>query len=380
MGKSKEPPPEPPPPPVKQVVQVHCVPWKVMDFQLEVQLPYVTIEELETMIKTRHGDPIQNLVLYQDDLAKENLLEPGSSKSLPGAKIFYDYYPPTDPFANRPTACQVYNANPLMKTQCEEAFEGKPGEPGSAWKNQAAVVVVGGVRPWSKTAERDPHTQRLMDEEAARLKAEADAKAKAEADRIAEEKRIADEKAAEKKRIADEKAAKKKAEEEEQARADAEAEALRLKKLEEAAMNDPVKRAELEKKKAEAEAARIKAEAEAKLAALPKRSKGGAVGIFLGGTTKEFYGLDKCTAESPMLAISCEKMLAEILDKGKISDLYNSKAVIEAYKGEDKEMLFCKDEDEKYGDEGFIICLQEADKLHFLAHWAAGNGIPAELK
>ena len=44
------------------------------------------------------------------------------------------------------------------------------------------------------------------------------------------------------------------------------------------------------------------------------------------------------------------------------------------------EMLFCKDEDEKYSDEGFILCTQEADKLHFLAHWAAGNGIPAELK
>lgn len=380
MPKSKEPPPEPPPPPVKQVVQVHCVPWKVMDFQLEVQLPYFTIEELENMIKTRHGDPIQNLVLYQDDLAKENILEPGSTKALPGVKIFYDYYPPLDPFANRPTACQVYATNPLMKTQCEEAFEGKPGEPGSAWKNQTQVIVVGGVRPWSKTAERDPHAQRLMDEEAARVKAEAEAKAKAEAERIAEEKRIAAEKAAEKKRIADEKAAKKKAEEEEQRRQDEAAEAERLRKMEEAAMNDPVKRAELEKKKAEAEAARLKAEAEAALASLPKRQKGGAIPIFLGGTTKEVFGLDKCTAENPMMAISCEKMLADIVDKGKISDLYNSKAYIEGYKGEDKEMLFCKDEDEKYSDEGFIFCVHEADKLHFLAHWAAGNGIPEQIK
>lgn len=382
MGKAKEPPPEPPPPPVKQVVQVHCVPWKVMDFQIEVQLPYLTIAQLEGMIKTRHGDPISNLVLYTDDLSKENMLEPGSTKPLPGTKFFYDYYPPLDPFKNRPTASQIYNQNPLMKTKCEEIFEGKPGEPGSAWVTtpEAPVTVIGEVRPWSKTAEHDPLTQRLMDEEAARVKAEAEAKAKAEAERIAEEKRIAAEKAAEKKRIAAEKAAKKKAEEEEEARQAAEAEAARLKKLEEEAMNDPVKRAEFERKKAEAEAAAKKAEAEAKLASLPKRVKGGAVGIFLGGTTKEYYGLDKCTAEDPMMSIPCEKMLAEIVDKGKISDLYNSKALIEAYKGADGEMLFCKDEEELYGDNGFIICLHEADKEHFLAHWGAGNGIPPEIK
>ena len=43
-------------------------------------------------------------------------------------------------------------------------------------------------------------------------------------------------------------------------------------------------------------------------------------------------------------------------------------------------MLFCKDEEELYGDNGFIICLHEADKEHFLAHWGAGNGIPPEIK
>lgn len=62
MGKAKEPPPDPPPPPEKQKVQVHCVPWKVMDFQIEVQLPYLTIEELELIIRGRHGNPIDNLV------------------------------------------------------------------------------------------------------------------------------------------------------------------------------------------------------------------------------------------------------------------------------------------------------------------------------
>ena len=43
-------------------------------------------------------------------------------------------------------------------------------------------------------------------------------------------------------------------------------------------------------------------------------------------------------------------------------------------------MLFCKDEDEVYSDEGFIICVKEADKLHFMAHLAAGNGIPPPIK
>ena len=65
-------------------------------------------------------------------------------------------------------------------------------------------------------------------------------------------------------------------------------------------------------------------------------------------------------------------MLSEIADKGKIADLYNFKAQIEKYDGkEDKDILICKDE-----DEGFVICVLEADKLHFMAHIAAGNGLP----
>jgi hypothetical protein len=55
-------------------------------------------------------------------------------------------------------------------------------------------------------------------------------------------------------------------------------------------------------------------------------------------------------------------------------------AVPQAYKGEDKEILFCKDEDEVYSDEGFIIIVQPEDKEHFLAHIAAGNGIPPPVK
>ena len=66
---------------------------------------------------------------------------------------------------------------------------------------------------------------------------------------------------------------------------------------------------------------------------------------------------------------------------GKIADLYNSKPDLEKYDGpEPKEILFCKDEKELYGDNGFIICLKDADKQHFLAHWAASNTIPPEIK
>jgi len=359
-------------------VQICCVPWKTMDFMLEAQLPYLTVAACEEIIRGRHGDPIANLVLYRDDLAKENVLPAGSASTLENTtKIFYDYYPPLDPFKNRPTACEVYRQNPLLKTACEEAFD--PPNPEGAWKAASELTVMGGVRTWSKTAEYDPHTMRLMEEAAAaaaaKAKAEADALAAKIAAEKAEAKRIADEKAAEKAR----KAAEKKAQEEQEAKEAAEAEAARLKKLEEEAMNDPVKRAELERKKAEAEAAQKKAEAEAALAALPKRSKGGAVGIFLGGTTKEYYGLDQCTPENPYLCIPVEKILAEITDKGKISDLYNSKDFIQSYAGDPKEILFCKDEDELYGDNGFIICLQDADKKHFMAHIAAGNGIPKPI-
>ena len=51
-----------------------------------------------------------------------------------------------------------------------------------------------------------------------------------------------------------------------------------------------------------------------------------------------------------------------------------------AYKGPDpKEILFCVDKEELYGDNGFIVCLTEVDKEHFLSHIAVGNGIPSEI-
>ena len=45
-------------------------------------------------------------------------------------------------------------------------------------------------------------------------------------------------------------------------------------------------------------------------------TQGGAVGIFLGGTTKSYYGLDSCTEENPILCVPLEKIFAEISDKG----------------------------------------------------------------
>ena len=63
-----------------------------------------------------------------------------------------------------------------------------------------------------------------------------------------------------------------------------------------------------------------------------------------------------------------------------VADLYNWKAQIEKYDGADKEILIAKDEKEVYGDEGFVMCLKDADKQHFVAHVAAGNGLPPEIK
>ncbi len=73
------------------------------------------------------------------------------------------------------------------------------------------------------------------------------------------------------------------------------------------------------------------------------------------------------------------QILGEITDKGKIADLYNYKDQIEKYKGADEDIMICKDEHEVYGDNGFVLVLTEADKLHFIAHIAAGNGLPPPL-
>ena len=127
------------------------------------------------------------------------------------------------------------------------------------------------------------------------------------------------------------------------------------------------------------ELAKKKKEAEEALAKLPARPKGGAIGLFLGGTTREYYDLHTCTEADPYRLIPKTKILAEINDKGKIADLYNFKTQIEKYSGADEEILICKDENEVYGDNGFVLCTTEADKLHFMAHIAAGNGLPPPL-
>ena len=226
-----------------------------MDFAIEVTLQYLTLAELEVIILGRHGDPVENLVLYQDALTSDSVVTPGSTDTLGSTKFFYDYFPPLDPFKNRPTAAEVYSTNPVLKTTCEEEFVGEladkvKGEPprwrdDAVWKNTTQCLVVGGVRPWSKTAEHDPHTAKRLAEEAAaaeaKAKAEAEAAAAAAAAIAAEKAAIA----AEKKRKLEEAAAKKKAQEEEEAREAAAAEAERLRKAEEEAMNDPVKRAEV---------------------------------------------------------------------------------------------------------------------------------------
>jgi len=315
----------------------------------------------------------------------ENKLPKGATDTMQstGAMTFYyDYNPPFDPFKNRPCATQLFSTNLAITLQ---TFEN--GDPPTI--NPAQLK-------WSKTADYHPDTVKKMAAEAAakaeaeRLKAEEEARLKAEKE---EKARLA---AEAKKAEAAEKAAKK-AREEAKAKAQAEAEEKAAKeaaekreqaRLEALAKKDPegAKRAAAEAaaKKAAEEAevakAAAKKEAEAKLATLPKRAKGGAVGVFFGPTTKEHYGFDKLTPEEPYLCVPAEKILAEIKDKGKISDMYIFKEKVEKYKGVPPEILFCIDPQELYGDNGMIACLDDADKQHFMTHIALGNGIPAEMK
>jgi len=330
-----------------------------MNFQVNARTQEYTVADLEAIINARHGDPIQNLEIYKDAVSDENKLPVGASDpvfTFGASTILYDYYPPLDPFRNRPVAGAIHATNQVITLR--------------TFENGDRPVIEPAKLVWSKTAEHDPWTAKAMAEEAARLEAERKA---AEAAAAAEEARLAAEKAEREaakeaaRKAKKEAEAKRKAEEEAAAK---EAEERRLKKLEEEAMKDPAKRAEFERKKAEAEA---------KIAALPKRVKGGAVGLFLGGTTREYYGLLVCTEENPYLLIPKSKMLAEITDKGKIADLYNYKTEIEKYSGADEDMLMCKDEKEVYGDNGWVLCTTEADKLHFMAHIDAGNGLPPPL-
>ena len=417
-----EPPPPPPPRPDPVKLQVKCVAWKCMDFQIDARLPEYQLAHLEEIINARHGDEIQNLTLYKGPPSEATKLTPGSTDpvSSTGAScIFYDYYPPLDPFHNRPTAGEVFATNTVITLQTFENLD-KP-------------VIEPEKLTWSKTAEHDPWTARQLAAEAAEVEAKAKAEAE-EAARIAAEEEAAKqaEKDARAKRAAEKKAQKLEeeriAKEEEEARLAAqaarekEAEEKRLQALRDADPEAAARaEAELAKKAAEEEAARVKAEAEAKLANLPKRSKGqhttyhsksrpslrpsgarhpspstthpgrsnrthqpgrstphplplpvhpsplplhvhpspstlpfcppdlipapctlhpapctlhpapctlhpapsgGCIGVFLGATSKSYFGLDACTKDNPFLLVPCDKILAEIKDKGKISDMY----------------------------------------------------------
>ena len=339
-----------------------------MDFQVDARIQEYTVAQLEQIILARHGDPIQNLELFKDSPDEANKLASGSEDTVATAgegatTIFYDYFPPLDPFENRPVAGQLHATNQVINLRTYENMAEPPEIEPEKLK-------------WSKTAEYDPWTQRKMDAdaaaEAARIKAEEEAAAAAAARIAAEEEAKKKAKEEEKKRKAEE--ARKQKEEEEKAAA--EAEAARLKKLEEEAMKDPKKRAELEAKKKAAEEAAKKKAAEDMLAALPPRKKGGAIGLFLGGTTREYYGLQNCTPKDPYLLIPKPKIMAEISDKGKIADLYNYKDDIAKCGGDDEEIMICKDEDEVYGDNGFVLILTDADKQHFIAHVMMGNPLP----
>ena len=334
-----------------------------MNFQLQTVPQYLTVAELETIVKTRHGDPIDNLVFYKDDprVASNQL---SADDKIPCLKVFYDYYPPLDPFTNRPNAHMVYGTNPLLDMKYTEAYEGET--PTGAWKNQTPCEISPPIEAWSKCADHDPWLAAQLAVEAAEKAAAEKAAAEAEA---AEKAAIAEAKA----KAKAEKLAKKKVKEEaerlareEEERLAKEAEAERLRKLAEA---DPEAAA-----RAAAEAAA--AEAKAKLDSLPKRAKGGAIGVFLGNTAKSSYGLLELTKESPWKCVSTQVILDEVQKNGKISDMYILKAEVEKYDGEDGEILFCLDKAELYSDNGTIICLKDADKQHFIAHIAAGNGVP----
>ena len=468
MGKSKEEPPPPPPPrPSPVLVQIHCIPWKTMDFQIDARLAEYQVCHLAQIIHARHGDPIQNLVLFKGNPSiPENKIPTDSTDTMQAVgstTFFYDYSPPFDPFKNRPCATQLFSTNLAITL---ETFEN--GNPPTINPERLK---------WSKTEDYSPDEKKRM----AKAKADAEEAARLKAEEEAAEKAAKEEKArlaAEAKRA--EAAAKAEAKVwrrsprpppptrpsltlfpcpprqrqrprrrrrrqrsrrrrrrrpqrrrgrrctpctpftrrprltlegcarvallafavrrhpwsvrvEAACRADggisvgSRAPQARLEAL---AKKDPeaAKRAaeEAAAKKAaeEAEAAKAaaKAEAEKKIASLPKRAKGGAVGAFFGPTTKEHYGFDKLTENDPYTCVPAEKILDEIKDKGKISDMYIFKEKVEKYKGDPKELLFCIDPKEIYGDNGMIACLDDVDKQHFICHIAVGNGIPPEIK
>ena len=94
-----------------------------MDFQVNARLAEYQVQHLEEMILSRHGDAIQNLVLYKDKVGPEHALPAGSEDTLAkvnASTIIYDYYPPLDPFYNRPTAGLVHTTNAVIMLETTE--------------------------------------------------------------------------------------------------------------------------------------------------------------------------------------------------------------------------------------------------------------------
>ena len=82
MGKKAEPVEPPPPRPDAVKMQVKCVPWSSMNFQVNARVQEYTVADLETIINARHGDPISNLELYKDSPSEENKLPAGSTDTV----------------------------------------------------------------------------------------------------------------------------------------------------------------------------------------------------------------------------------------------------------------------------------------------------------
>jgi hypothetical protein len=93
----------------------------------------------------------------------------------------------------------------------------------------------------------------------------------------------------------------------------------------------------------------------------------GVYPLFLTGSTQESFGLEQCTVRDPYLMLSKEKLLAEIVFKGAISDFYVVKKEIEAYP--EDEILVCLDDDEIYG-QNFFMCITVGEKDRVVAEEA----------
>ena len=97
-----------------------------MDFQIYARVQEYQVVHLEEIIHARHGDPIQNLVLYKGVPKEEAKLPKGSTDTLHKvgeSTIFYDYNPPLDPFCNRPMAAQLFASNMTITLQTFENDE-----------------------------------------------------------------------------------------------------------------------------------------------------------------------------------------------------------------------------------------------------------------